>query len=180
MMIGLGLFKTGFLSGRLRMWIYLLAAVAGGAALWATGALSWRRLVLDEPLMWASAAESLISPVVSLGYAAVMIVIWKVGLARLLAPLAAAGRMAFTNYLTQSLIMTTLFYGGRLGLMGQVDRPDLWKIVAVVWAVQLIWSTLWLARFQMGPFEWVWRCLTYGRRVPIRRVEGRGARVEDA
>ena len=168
MMIGLGLFKTGFLSGRLGTWVYLLALAVGGAALWATASLSWRGLILDEPVLWSASVQALISPVVSLGYAAAMILIWKIGLARLLAPLAAAGRMAFTNYLTQSLIMTTIFYGGRFGLMGQVDRPDLWKIVGVVWVAQLVWSTLWLARFQMGPLEWVWRCLTYGRRAPLR------------
>jgi uncharacterized protein len=169
MMIGLGLFKTGFLSGRLAAWVYLSAATIGGAALWATGSLSWRRLVFDEPLLWAGGVQALISPVVGLGYAAVLILIWKAGLARLLTPLAAAGRMALTNYLTQSLIMTTIFYGGRLGLMGQVDRPGLWLIVGVVWVAQLIGSTLWLARFQMGPLEWVWRRLTYGRRVLLRR-----------
>ena len=77
--------------------------------------------------------------------------------------------MAFTNYLTQSLIMTTLFYGGRgFGLMGQVDRPALWAIVVAVWALQLVWSVLWLRRFQMGPLEWLWRSLTEGRRLPIR------------
>ena len=64
--------------------------------------------------------------------------------------------------------MTSLFYmpwGPRL--MGQVDYPGQWAIVVAVWALQLIWSPLWLSRFQMGPLEWVWRCLTYGRRMPI-------------
>jgi uncharacterized protein len=78
--------------------------------------------------------------------------------------------MAFTNYLTQTLIMTTLFYmpwGPRL--MGQVDYPAQWAIVAAVWALQLIWSPLWLSRFRMGPLEWLWRRLSYGRDLPLRR-----------
>ena len=113
------------------------------------------------------AAESLIA----LGYASVLILAWKAGAARWLSPLAAAGRMALTNYLAQSAIMTSLFYGGRgLGLMGQVDRPALWIIVLLIWALQLVWSPLWLSRFRMGPAEWVWRSLTYGRAMPIRKA----------
>jgi uncharacterized protein len=78
--------------------------------------------------------------------------------------------MALTNYLAQSIIMTSLFYGGRgLGLMGQVDRPMLWAVVIGVWALQLTWSPLWLSRFQMGPTEWLWRSLTHGRRLPLRK-----------
>ena len=91
------------------------------------------------------------------------------GAAVVLSPMAAAGRMAFTNYLTQSLIMTCIFYGGRGALMGQVDRPALWGIVLAIWALQLTWSPLWLKRFEMGPFEWIWRCLTMGRLLPIRK-----------
>jgi len=167
MMIGLGLFKTGFFPGRRGVPIYLAAAAAGGAALWVVAGLTWRHDVLEDAPLWGPGVEALLAPVIGLGYASVLILIWKAGLARMLAPLAAAGGMAFTNYLTQSLIMTTIFYGGRLGLMGQVDRPDLWKIVGAVWLLQLVWSTLWLSHFQMGPLEWVWRCLTYGRFVPI-------------
>jgi uncharacterized protein len=48
--------------------------------------------------------------------------------------------MAFTNYLSPSLIMTSIFYGGRGALMGEVDRPGLWAIVIAIWALQLIWS----------------------------------------
>ena len=53
----------------------------------------------------------------------------RAGAGRVLAPFAAAGRMAFTNYLTQSIVMTSIFYGGRGALMGQVDRPALFAIV---------------------------------------------------
>ena len=84
---------------------------------------------------------------------------------------APAGRMAFTNYLTQSIIMSTLFtqpWGPRL--MGQVDYPGQWAIVVAVWALQLIWSPLWLSRFRMGPLEWLWRRLSYGHDLPLRRA----------
>ena len=108
---------------------------------------------------------------VTLGYAAVLILLARTKFgARLLHPLACAGRMAFSNYLTQSLIMTAIFYGGRgPGLFGTMNHAALVPIVAAIWIGQLIFSTLWLRWFRYGPFEWGWRCLTYDRRLPIIR-----------
>ena len=83
--------------------------------------------------------------------------------------LSAVGRMAFTNYIAQSLICTWIFYGHGLGLFGQVDRVGQFGIVLLVWALQLWWSPLWLARFRFGPLEWMWRSLVYRRRQPLRR-----------
>ena len=71
--------------------------------------------------------------------------------------------MALTNYLGQTLICTTLFYGHGLGLYGRVERWQQALMVAGIWAVQIIGSMLWLQRFQQGPLEWLWRCLTYWR-----------------
>jgi uncharacterized protein len=101
-----------------------------------------------------------------------LILFVKAGTVRFLADaLAAVGRMAFTNYLMQTIIMTTIFYGGRgFGLFGEVDRVVLWAIVASVWAVQLIWSPLWLTRFRMGPFEWVWRRLSYAHPIAMAKA----------
>lgn len=170
MMIGLALFKTGFLTGARKAGSYATVIVLGALALALVAWLTWRKHMGGEDLLWAGGVEFLFSPLIGLGYASVLILLWKARAAGWLSPLAAAGRMALTNYLAQSLIMTSLFYGGRgLGLMGQVDRPALWGIVVAVWILQLIWSPLWLSRFSMGPVEWVWRCLTYGRFVPIRK-----------
>jgi uncharacterized protein len=83
--------------------------------------------------------------------------------------LAAVGRTAFTNYLAQSVLCTTIFYGFGLGLYGDVERTGQILIVFAVWAVQLVVSPLWLRRFRFGPFEWAWRSLTYGRLQPMRR-----------
>jgi uncharacterized protein len=80
--------------------------------------------------------------------------------------------MALTNYLAQTLIMTSIFYmpwGPRL--FGQVDYVQLWGVVVAVWVLQLAWSPLWLSRFRMGPVEWVWRRLTYGRPLPLRKAD---------
>jgi uncharacterized protein len=79
-------------------------------------------------------------------------------------PLAAVGRMALSNYLLQTLICTTLFYGHGLGWFGQVERVGQMEIVAAIWAGQLVASPLWLRCFRFGPAEWLWRTLTYGTR----------------
>jgi uncharacterized protein len=81
-----------------------------------------------------------------------------------LALLAPLGRMALSNYLGQSLICTLIFSGYGLGYFQQLPRA--WHIpfaIAVI-AVQTLFSTWWLARFSMGPVEYLWRWLTYGKR----------------
>ena len=86
--------------------------------------------------------------------------------------MAAVGRLALTNYLLQSVICTTIFYGHGFGLFGHIGRVGLVGIVMGVWAVQVALSVGWLRYFEFGPVEWAWRCLTYGRRLPIRRDPG--------
>jgi len=82
------------------------------------------------------------------------------------AGLAAAGRMALTNYLAQSILCALLFYGFGFGLYGRLTGYQLYGVVAGIWALEIAWSLWWLRRFQIGPFEWVWRSLTYRRRQP--------------
>ncbi len=72
-------------------------------------------------------------------------------------------------YLGESLICTTIFYGHGLGLFGSVDRLGQILITFAVYSFLLIFSTLWLRRFHYGPFEWVWRSLTYWKWEPMRR-----------
>lgn len=81
------------------------------------------------------------------------------------APMAACGRMPLTNYLGQTLIATTIFYGWGFGLFGKVG-PALGLVLAFVifFAIQVPLSRWWLKRFEFGPLEYVWRTLTYGRR----------------
>ena len=80
--------------------------------------------------------------------------------------------MAFTNYLTQTVIMTSLFYmpwGPHLYGDPEWGPGRLWMAVGGIWIAQLIWSPLWLSMFRMGPLEWLWRRLSYGRDLPLRR-----------
>jgi uncharacterized protein len=173
MLIGMALFKVGFLSGRAPAWLYATMLLAGALALALIGyqaLINWNLRFDTLHMLGAGiAANAGLSIFVSLGYASLLILLVKAGAQLLTEPLAAVGRMAFTNYILQSLIMTTIFWGGGrgLGLWGEVDRPTLWAIVLGVWALQLILSPLWLARFEMGPLEWIWRRLSYAKPVRI-------------
>ena len=83
--------------------------------------------------------------------------------------LIAAGRMAFSNYLGTSLLMAAIFQGWGLALFGRLDRVQLLIPLVLGCVVMLAWSKPWLDRYRQGPLEWVWRCLTYGRKLPFRR-----------
>jgi uncharacterized protein len=107
---------------------------------------------------------------VALAHAAVVAMLCRAGALRpLTSRLAAVGRMALTNCIMQTVICTTLFYGFGFGLFGRLERAELMYVVAAIWAFQLAASPLWLARFRLGPLEWVWRSLTYWERQPMRR-----------
>lgn len=171
MMLGLGLFKSGVLVGRGPTWLYLLAVALGAVALALNGWAAWRSLGSGDPAASAMAeAAQTLAPLAMLGYVAALLLLGRWGFRAVTAIFAPVGRMAFTNYLAQTLIMVSLFYmpwGPRL--FGEWGPAMLWAPVLAIWAAQLIWSPLWLRAFRMGPLEWLWRCLTYGRWLPIRR-----------
>jgi len=109
------------------------------------------------------------APALMLFYASTIILvtqreIWR----RRLAPLAAVGRTALSNYLLQSLICTTIFYGYGLALFGKVGPSFGLLLTITVFLIQIPLSVWWLRRFQFGPAEWLWRSLTYWQRQPMR------------
>ncbi len=173
MMMGMGLFKAGFFHGRMPTRIYVALIAVGGAVLALLGVLEWHEIMagpgVEATRGWAEvvAAYPLF---ITLADTSGLILLTTRGLAWVRKIFAPVGQMAFTNYLTQTLMMATLFsmpWGPQL--MGQVDYPAQWAIVIAVWALQLIWSPLWLSRFRMGPLEWLWRRLSYGHDLPLRR-----------
>lgn len=85
--------------------------------------------------------------------------------------LAAVGRTAFTNYILQTVLATSVFYGHGLGLFGRISRVDALGVVVAIWAVQVPLSVLWLRYFRYGPLEWLWRALTYRTRPAMRVSE---------
>lgn len=84
--------------------------------------------------------------------------------------LAPVGRMALTNYLVQTLFHLFIFYGYGigLGLMGRGGTSVCIPLSLAIFALQILYSRWWLARFRFGPAEWLWRTLTYGARQPMR------------
>ena len=175
MFIGMALFKSGFLKSQWTVGAYLVTALIGlivGLGLSGYSAIYWIERDFDPLVMWASDGLNYVGSLfAALGYAAVFMLLAKTGAFKaIIGVFAATGRMALTNYLSQTLIMTFIFVGfPGLGLFGEVERTGQAAMVLGVWALQLSWSPLWLARFQFGPMEWVWRSLTYGRFVPIRK-----------
>jgi uncharacterized membrane protein YeiB len=104
-----------------------------------------------------------------LGYVGLLVVLLHSrfgGAVRLLAPM---GRMALTNYLTQSLLCMLYFYGFGLGHWG-LPRAQQVLFVALVYGLQVAFSHWWLARFRYGPMEWLWRGFTYREVPPLRRA----------
>ncbi len=76
--------------------------------------------------------------------------------------------MAFSNYILTSIICAFIFYGFGFALFGELQRHQLYYVVAAAWAFQLIASPIWLRHFRFGPLEWLWRWLTYGKKPPMR------------
>jgi uncharacterized protein len=109
--------------------------------------------------------------ILALGYAAGLALLareerWR----RRLAPAAAVGRLALTNYVMQSLVCVALFT--TTDLYGKVGPALLVIPTIVVYAGQVWFSNWWLRRFLYGPLEWLWRSLTYGSIGPMRRAPG--------
>ena len=79
------------------------------------------------------------------------------------------GKMALTNYLMQTVLASFIFFGIGLGLGTQIGYSYVLLIVLVVYGLQVICSTIWFKYFNFGPLEWIWRQLTYGKQLPIRK-----------
>lgn len=168
MMIGMALLKSGFLAGNSDQRLYRLWLGIGAAALALLAWNGWDLARQGFPMVRVQAVGLLITaslaPLVALGYASGLILLLRAGkLARLTSALAATGRMAFTNYLMQSLLLSTLFWSGRgLGLYGELSRPAVIGIAGLLFTGQAVFSVLWLRRFSHGPLEWIWRRLSRG------------------
>jgi uncharacterized protein len=168
MFIGMALAKIGFFSATLSSKVYTMAIVLGA--------------IISVPLMWVGANSlienqfemtryflidgqynSIASIFVAIAYAAIVMRAVQLGvLESLRARLAAVGQMAFTNYLMQTVICCTIFYGWGLGYFANFERQVLPLFVLGVWALQLILSPIIIKRYGAGPIERVWRWLTYG------------------
>ena len=108
-------------------------------------------------------------PAMALFVVALVATLWRrTSWRKALAILASVGRMALTNYLLQTVICVTLFYGYGFGLFGRFGALSSTVIALAIFAVQIALSTIWLRYFAYGPMEWIWRQLTYRRRLDLR------------
>ena len=83
--------------------------------------------------------------------------------------LAPVGRMALTNYLMQTILGIIIFYGVGFGLGGDMGPTYFFPIALGIYVVQVIYSNWWFIYFNYGPVEWIWRQLTYGKRLQLKR-----------
>ncbi|MCE6991306.1 DUF418 domain-containing protein [Dyadobacter sp. CY323] len=84
---------------------------------------------------------------------------------------AKVGQMAFSNYLLQNITCGLIFYGFGFNYFNELDRYQLYLIVPCVWTLNIVFSYIWLRFFSIGPFEWIWRSLTYWNVQPIRKKD---------
>lgn len=175
MIIGMALFKWGVISNKrsTRFYKYVLVGVGGiGLALvligvWVREAFTWETIPV---LTLAFQFNYWGAPLLAAGYlAGIMLLCRWIRDGIVVHALTAVGRTAFTNYLLQTILATTIFYGHGLGLFGQLSRMELLGVVVVIWAIQIPLSMWWVERFQFGPVEWIWRTLTYRQSQPMRR-----------
>jgi uncharacterized protein len=178
MLIGMALFKLGAFRARMRRpdyWAMIFAGACVGIPITLYG--TWRDFTggweFRHSFFFGLQFNYGASLLVCLGWiGAVMLMCQSARLAAMTNRLAAVGRMAFTNYILQTLICTTLFYGHGFGFFGKVERVGQLAIVLMIWGLQLILSPIWLRHFLYGPLEWLWRSLTYWSREPFVRRRG--------
>jgi uncharacterized protein len=174
-LLGMALMKLGVLSGERSADFYRRMAVIGYGAGLPLVILS--AVMLDahsfDPLYvarYGGIPNYFGSILVAFGHiGAVFLIVKSDAMHAIVDRLAAVGRTALSNYLAQSLVMTTVFYGYGFGLYAEVPRFWQQAFVAALVALQLLLSPWWLKYFRFGPAEWLWRSLTYGQRQPMRR-----------
>ena len=169
MLLGMALFQSGFFIGDWpgsRIRALAIGGIAGGGLITAGFAVWSASSHFPEIAMRFSIGYGLgfAHLAMALGYAAALMLFAPPLLRTALGQrLAAAGQVAFSNYIGTSLIMTAIFYGWGFGLIGRFGTAAQAGFVVMAWALMLAWSPWWLRRFRQGPLEWLWRSLTDAR-----------------
>ena len=171
-LVGAGLYRTGFMNGGLPARTYRLTAMVGlavGLPLAAAGVIVTAVNDYSREIAFIGQIPNTLGTIPSsLGYMS-LILLWNNRADNWLKQrLRAVGRMALTNYLAQTvrgvLVLTIL-----LGDIDSVNRSAVLVFVFAVWTLQMWWSQAWLSRFLFGPAEWLWRVATYRGGQPLRR-----------
>ena len=174
MLIGMALYRWGVFSaarssGWYCTWIVLGPVVGLALTAWTMSlneAAEWNSI---DVLFLNSVPAYLGSVFTAMGWVGLVMV-----LSRAAGPvsraLAAAGRMALTNYIAQSLLCSVIFYGWGLGMYGMLSYAEQWVVILAIWVLELCWSCWWLRQFAYGPLEWAWRSLVLGAMQPMRKA----------
>ncbi len=168
MLLGTAVWRAGVVREpeRFRPWLWTVCGLAGAIGLINTTAevlaQSSGKAVVHIP--WAMEALGSHVPL-AFAYGAALL-LWRNP--KRASAIASAGRMALTNYLTQSIVFAVLFYGYGFGLFGRLDPVTALTMGIVFYGAQVWFSAWWLRRYRFGPFEWAWRSMTYGRWQPMR------------
>ncbi len=176
MLLGMALVKNGLLTGnwttqdevRLAKAAYLVAVPGMVLLTLMCMVRGWDPVeTMLSSVLWSIPFRE----AMTVGHAAFLVMIAKrfAGSA-LSGRISAVGKTAFTNYLGTSVVMTTIFYGYGFGLFGHVTRAQAYLFCFAAFGIMLLWAKPWLTRFQQGPLEWLWRSLTEGRLMPLRRI----------
>jgi uncharacterized protein len=169
MLIGAAVWRAGLFQrgSRASRWLPMVAAIGVGCG--ATLAATHANGLLHLGWQGQLSLERLGTVLLALGYGAFIIWAFEKTRARsLLAWAAPLGRMAFTNYVMQSVVFGWLFYGYGLGLFANVGVATALAVGTSVCAAQVIFSAQWLLRYRFGPLEWLWRSAMYGACQPFR------------
>jgi uncharacterized protein len=175
MLLGMALFKWGVLTSRksVRFYVFLsLTGLIAGFTIIAMGVsenfrAGWK---MDFSMFAGMIYNYTGSIAVALGYIALVMLICKQSLWHgVINTFSLIGKTAFSNYIIMSLLGMFIFSGTGLGLFGQIDRKYQILFVFAIWIIIILFSRLWLCKFQYGPMEWLWRILTYLRVQPFIR-----------
>jgi uncharacterized protein len=171
MFLGMAFFKLRILHGERSVKFYALMALIGYAVGLSVNYYEVQMITESNfaPLKMAQAKQTydIGRFFVTMGHIGFFMLFIKSGFLRFLQRrLAAVGRMALSNYLMHSIVTSIIFLG--FGLYGELERYELYYVVFSIWIFQLIVSPIWLRYYQFGPFEWLWRSLTYGKKQAFR------------
>ncbi|MEJ7769235.1 MAG: DUF418 domain-containing protein [Chitinophagaceae bacterium] len=178
MFIGMGLFGLGFFSNKATTGTYVMSLLVGygmGIPLgfiyfngWLENTQNFGHFV-DSYRLHPGFLYDIRRLLLAIGHASIIMLVFRSQIVPwLMKGLASVGQMAFTNYLMQSIICTLFFYGYGLGYYNKFRLHQVYYVVASVWVFQLIFSSIWLRYFRFGPFEWIWRSLTYWKKQPMK------------
>jgi uncharacterized protein len=175
MLIGMGLFKLGFLSGQLSHASYARTAVIGfllSVPLYVLGV--WKSYLSGFDFVvtdwWLFVPYYFTREAGTLAIAATALLVIKSGaLGGLQRALAAIGKTALSNYLMTSVVCQFIFVWSPWPLYGKLEYYQLHYVVLAIWCLNLSISPLWLRFYQFGPVEWLWRSLTYVKVQAMRR-----------